>query len=280
MSVLTSSDLQFFDQNGYVIARNVVPPANLDAVIATIWEFLGMDPHNPDDWYRPPHNPGGMIELYQHQALWDNRQHPRVHQAFAEIFNTHKLWVSEDRVSMKPPSNPKYPAYDHKGFTHWDIDTSKLPLPFGVQGVLCLTNTTKDMGGFQCIPGFHRQLEAWIKTQPADRNPWAPNLAALPDGLRVVPIPANAGDLIIWNSLLAHGNGHNVSNRPRLAQYITMSPAGDEADEAEPRIARWRNRQRPDGNWAPGDPRRLEELHGKTAELTELGRKLLGLDAW
>ena len=30
----------------------------------------------------------------------------------------------------------------------------------------------------------------------------------------------------------------------------------------------------------PGDPRRIEEDHGTTAELTPLGRKLLGLDLW
>ena len=30
----------------------------------------------------------------------------------------------------------------------------------------------------------------------------------------------------------------------------------------------------------PGDPRRIEEQYGKTAELTPLGRKLLGLDRW
>jgi hypothetical protein len=74
MPIFTAKDLEFFDQNGYVIARNVVPQTNLDAVIAAIWEFLGMNPHDPNDWYRPPHSPGGMVELYQHQALWDNRQ--------------------------------------------------------------------------------------------------------------------------------------------------------------------------------------------------------------
>jgi ectoine hydroxylase-related dioxygenase (phytanoyl-CoA dioxygenase family) len=205
-----------------------------------------------------------------------------VHQAFAEIFGTPNLWVTEDRVSMKPPSNPSYPAYENKGFTHWDVDTSQLPLPFQVQGVLCLTDTTENMGGFQCIPGFHRNLAEWIATQPADRNPWSTNLAALPEGMRVVPIPANAGDLIIWNSLLAHGNGHNISNRPRLAQYISMHPAGGTADEAERelRIVRWRNRQKPNGDWARGDPRRMEELHGQTAVLTDLGRKLLGANTW
>jgi hypothetical protein len=286
MSVLSADDLRFFDGNGYVVVHDAVPQRNLDAVIAAIWEFTGMDPNDPEDWYRPPLATYGMLEMYQHQALWDNRQHPRVHQAFSDILGTEKLWVSFDRAGLKPPAHPAHPEYDHKGFIHWDLDTSKPFPPLCVQGVLCLTDTTADMGGFQCIPGFHHDLEDWIKTQPADRNPHAPDLSRLPPGRSVQPIPGRAGDLIIWNRMLAHGNGHNTSNKARLAQYITMFPAGSaksvfgKESEREERIREWRDRLSPEASWAPGDPRHWEQIHGKTAELTPLGRKLLGLDPW
>ena len=286
MPVLSAEDRAFFDENGYVVVPNAVPQENLDRLIAAIWEFLGMDPNDPNDWYREPHRPGSMVEMYQHQALWDNRQNPRIHEAFADLFGTEKLWVSLDRASMKPPPHPDHPEYDHKGFTHWDTDTSKLPQPFGVQGVLFLTDTTEDMGGFQCVPGFHKNLEAWIAEQPADRNPFAPDLDRLPEGMKVTPIPGKAGDFLIWNKLLAHGNGHNVSDRPRLAQYISMGPAPtspltpEQEERRQDRIRRWQNRLGPTGKAFPGDPRRTEELHGRTAELTPLGRKLLGIDLW
>jgi ectoine hydroxylase-related dioxygenase (phytanoyl-CoA dioxygenase family) len=184
---------------------------------------------------------------------------------------------------MKPPPHPDHPEYDHKGFTHWDTDTSKLPQPFGVQGVLFLTDTTEDMGGFQCVPGFHKNLEAWIAEQPADRNPFAPDLDRLPEGMKVTPIPGKAGDFLIWNKLLAHGNGHNVSDRPRLAQYISMGPAPaspltpEQEERRQDRIRRWQNRLGPTGKAFPGDPRRTEELHGRTAELTPLGESFSAL---
>ena len=221
MGVLTPEDKTFFVENGYVVVPNAVPKANCEAVVAAIFAFLGMNPDDPEDWYRPPLTNGGMIEMYQHQTLWDNRQLPNVHAIFADLYGTEKLWVSMDRVGMKPPQNLKHPEYDHKGFTHWDVNTSKLPVPFGVQGVLCLTDTEADMGGFQCIPGFHKNLEEWIATQPADRNPRMPDMT----NLTVVPIPAKQGDLIIWTNVLAHGNGHNVSQKPRFSQYVTMHPA-------------------------------------------------------
>ena len=275
--VFSAADHAFFRENGYVIARDVVPAENLRAVVAMAWEFLGMDPADPEDWYRPPLAPGGMLEIYQHQALWDNRQAPRVHQSFAELFGTERLWVSCDRANLKPPRHPGHPEYDHKGFIHWDTDTSRLPLPFAVQGVLALTDTTENMGGFQGVTELYRDLGPWIARQPSDRNPFAPDLT----GFRITPIPARAGDLIIWNTLFPHGNGHNVSDRPRLAQYITMFPARD-ADEAlrQDRIRRWRDRLSPDASWAPGDPRGWERDHGTTAHLTPLGRRLLGLDWW
>jgi len=283
MPVLSSDDHAFFRRNGYVIVHDAAPQENLEAAIDAIWEFLGMDRNDPSDWYREPLRPNGMLEMYQHQALWDNRQSPRIYQAFSELLGTHRLWVSIDRACMKPPRHPAHPEYDHKGFIHWDMDTTKPPQRLGLQGVLCLADTDRDQGGFQCVPRLFREFDSWVKTQPADRNPSAPDLV----GFDVEPIPAKAGDLIIWNRMLAHGNGHNVSNRPRLAQYIAMFEAEPETAGSEgwgggreTRIREWRERLSPDAAWAPGDPRGWERTHGKTAELTPLGRKLLGLDLW
>ena len=281
MAILTEEDRRFFDEQGYVVVREVVPKENCDLVIDAMWAFLGLDRNNLDASYREPLKPGGMIEMYQHPAMWDNRQNPKLYEAFTEILGTPHLAVSIDRVGMKLPRHPDHPDYDHKGFTHWDVDTAKLPTRLGVQAVLCLSDTDTDMGGFQCIPGFHKNLAQWIAEQPADRNPRMPDLSQLPEGMRVTPIPARTGDLIIWNNILAHGNGHNTSDRPRYSQYITMFPAEHLSDESrEIRAFCWQHRLPPGGSVFPGDPRKQEERFGATAELTPLGRKLLGLDRW
>jgi ectoine hydroxylase-related dioxygenase (phytanoyl-CoA dioxygenase family) len=164
---------------------------------------------------------------------------------------------------------------------HWDADTSQKPAPEGVQGVLYLADTAENQGGFQCAPSLFREMmrdyEAWVDAQPADRNPARPDLTGHP----VLPIPGRTGDLLIWHRLLAHGNGHNVSGKPRFAQYITMFPARPEDTAArDARITCWRDRLPPTADWAPGDPRRWEQTHGTTADLTPLGRRLLGLDDW
>ena len=282
MRVLTQEDLAFWRANGYVIVRNAVPQKNVEAVVDIIWEFMEMDRDDPDSWYRPPHskygmvelNRSGMVALYQHQSLWDNRQHPRVYGAFTDIWETDKLWVSIDRVNLNPPARADW---DFPGFVHWDIDTSLRPLPYGVQGVLALVDVSEAAGGLQVIPGFHRQFEEWVKTQPADRDPRQPDIT----GFELKSVAMNAGDLAIWHRLLPHGTGRNNSTRPRLAQYITMSPARED-DEVlrKQRIDSWRERKPLIGSAFPGDPRRWEIEHGTTAELTPLGEKLLGLKNW
>jgi ectoine hydroxylase-related dioxygenase (phytanoyl-CoA dioxygenase family) len=281
LRVLSEQDLEAFHRDGYLVVPNVVPTENLDAVIAAIWGFLEMDPDDSSTWY-PPERRGSIVHIHQHQALWNNRQHPRLHQAFADILGTEKLWVSMDRAGMKPPIDRRFPHYEDRGFFHWDLDTSKpLPERLGVQGVLALTDTTAEMGGFQCIPGFHRVLEAWLRDQPEDRNPRAPDLSRLPAGYAVTPIPMRAGDLVIWNRLLAHGNGRNEGPRPRLAQYITMHPAGDDEAQRQERIACWRERHAP-SYWERDIPElyRGRERRHPPAELSPLGRRLLGLDLW
>lgn len=290
MAVLSELDLAFWDEQGYVVVPDAVPGEQLATLVEAIWDFLEMDPDRPDDWYKwapydrndpqTPISEAGMVSMYQHQAMWDNRQFPRVHQAFAQIFGSEQLWVSLDRVNMKPPVRADRPAWGHTGMIHWDVDTSRREIPFGVQGVLYLTDTAEDQGGFQCVPGFHRGFDDWVKTQPADRDPWSPDL----EGLEVKPIAGKAGDLIIWDRMLAHGNGHNRSDRPRLAQYITMQPADDDEELRRLRIESWRER-RParspgGGSGWPRDPRDREHTTQSPAVLTELGRKLLGLDAW
>lgn len=285
MSVLSKADWAFWEENGYVIIPNAVPQENLDRMVEAIWWFLDMDPEDSETWYKhkpftrdnrcSPISAGGMVEMYQHQAIWDNRQHPRVYQAFAEIWGEEKLWVSLDRANMKPPAREDKPDWNNRGMIHWDLDTSQQPFQFGVQGVLYLTDTAEDQGGFQCVPGFNNTFEEWVKTQPEDRNPHHPDLT----GLDVRSIPGKAGDLLIWHRLLAHGNGHNTSDKPRLAQYITMSPARNDDEAArQARVASWQER-RPMPNW-PGDPRAWEKEKQQTAELTPLGKKLLGVDLW
>ncbi len=282
LRVLGEADWQFWKNNGYVIVHDAVPKENIYNMVNLLWEFEEKDPNDPETWYRPARKDiemvelknTGMVEIYNHQYMWNNRMYPRVYNAFADIWGTEKLWSTIDRANLNFPVRP---GYDYEGFIHWDIDTSLNPKPVNVQGVLALVDTDIEMGGFQCIPELFRNFDEWVKTQSEDRNPFRPDTT----GLTVEKITAKAGDLLIFSSMLPHGIRKNISTKPRLAQYISMSPALERNESLRQwRIASWRNRIAPEGYAFPGDPRKWEQTKYQQAELTELGEKLLGLKSW
>lgn len=283
LRVLSEEDWQHWITYGYVIVRNAVPAENVQRLAALLWEFQEMDPDDQSTWYKPQlrdHqmtelNNTGMVEIYNHQYLWDNRQEQRVYDAFVDIWDREDLWVAIDRANLNPPNRD---ARATDGFIHLDVDSSLQPLPIGVQGVLSLVKQDGDVGGFQCVPELFRTLEDWAKTQPADRNPFHPDIS----GFEIAKISMNPGDLLMFNSLLPHGIRPNRStDRVRMAQYISMYPADEENEqERQVRITSWREREAPKRAAFPGDPREWEKQNATTATLTPLGEKLLGLKKW
>ncbi len=283
LRVLSDADWAHWTTKGYVVIPRAVPQANVERLVALLWEFDEKDPDDPETWYAPqrrPHamkelNDTGMLEIYNHQYLWDNRMEPRVYDIFVDIWDREDLWVTIDRANLNPPRKARG---NPDGFIHWDVDTSLDPLPVGVQGVLSLTPQDDETGGFQCVPHLFTHFDDWVKTQPADRDPMHPDIT----GLEIVSVAMQPGDLLLFNSLLAHGVRPNRSDgRVRMAQYISMHPADpDNRAERDERIRLWREQDYPKREAFPGDPREWERRNAAVAALTELGERLLGLQGW
>jgi ectoine hydroxylase-related dioxygenase (phytanoyl-CoA dioxygenase family) len=103
-----------------------------------------------------------------------------------------------------------------------------LPIGFGVQGILYLTDTAADQGAFNCIPGFQHKVEGWLKGLPPGADPRAQDLSEFGPA----PIAGRAGDLIIWHQELPHGSSPNRAKVPRMAQYLKMMPSQWEQNPA------------------------------------------------
>lgn len=284
LKVLSEDDWQFWVRNGYVVIKNAVPREQALKTAAFIWEFEDKKPDDPATWYSAPRAEmqmkelvgSGMVEVYNNQLLWDNRQMQKIYEAFTDIWGTEKLWVTIDRANLNFPLRP---SDVFKGFIHWDYDPETKPQ--NVQGVLALADQTdENMGGFQCIPELFRTYDTWKLSQPADRDRFKPDISGFED--KLVKVKLEAGDLLIFHSMQPHGIRPNHSkDKVRIAQYISMMPA-EENNEAlrQWRIKSWKERIAPEGYAFPGDPRAWEQDKYPVAELNALGRKLLGLDKW
>ena len=284
LRILSEEDWKFWLYNGYIVLKKAITKEQAQETAQFLWEFEEKDPKNPDTWYTPPRaemkmkelTGTGMVEVYNHQYLWNNRQQEKIYDAFVDIWGTEKLWVTIDRANLNFPIRP---GFEQKGFIHWDYDPETRPQ--NVQGVLALADQTDvNMGGFQCVPWLYRNYDSWKLDQPADRDRFKPDVSDLQD--KIVKVKMETGDLLIFNSTLPHGIRPNHSkNKVRIAQYISMMPAEEDNEPLRTwRINSWKNRLAPEGYAFPGDPRNWEQTRYKSANLNDLGKKLLGIQSW
>ncbi len=218
--VLTTADLSFWDENGYVILNNAISAENCRTAELAVWDFLSMNPDDPQTWYASSTH-GIMRQFFHHPALRATRQSARVQKAFAQIWGTADLWTTVDRVSFNPPESENWPFPGPN--LHWDT-TLAHPIPFDVSGLIYLTDTDAEQGAFTCVPGFHRRIEHWLASLPHGIDPRREGL----ESLDAMPIAGRAGDLIIWRKALPHGSRPNKTTRPRIVQYLSMHPANVE----------------------------------------------------
>jgi hypothetical protein len=258
-------------ERGWARIDGAVPRDLCDRLVGVLERECGVPVNNPSRWEAYGGEMRDLVPIWGHQAQWDIRQHPNLHRVWTELWGTDRLGVSLDSCRFTPPWRA---GYAEPGAIHWDHnpwDAAKRMF----QGVLALTDTASDQGGFRCVPSLYRNREAWPRDPIVDQEGEGEWLA-ITAGHEIIHVPARAGDLIVWDSRLPHSNSRNVSNRPRVAFYILMGPIDEHLGHAS--VESWRSgrcvswwRDRPGfdrvESWLPAD-------------LSPLGRRLLGLDAW
>jgi ectoine hydroxylase-related dioxygenase (phytanoyl-CoA dioxygenase family) len=216
--VLSDEDLQFWEENGYVVIRQAISLTQCIEAQNAIWEFLEASPDNPESWYKShPQKKGLMLTFTQHQALHNIRNSSRIRKAYEQLYNTKAIFKTIDKVSFNPPET------EHFSFLgsplHWDVSLA-LPIPFQLQGLLYLSDVEENGGAFQCVPGFHRTIADWINTVPKDVD--IRNYAT--QTLNPQNITGKTGDFIIWHQALPHCASANRGKSPRMVQYLTYLP--------------------------------------------------------
>jgi len=216
--VLTAEDMRSWQENGYIVVKNAVTPAQCTAARDAVWQYLGASLDNPDSWYAPHGGKSGMmLEFFQHPALDTNRHVSRIRKAHEQLYGHTDLYVLVDKVSFNAPENIQH-RFNGSGL-HWDVSL-QLPVPFALQGLLYLNDVSAADGAFYCVPGFHNRIDDWIAALPEGANPRDQALAELTP----VPVAGKAGDLVIWHQALPHCATPNKGTAPRMVQYIAYKP--------------------------------------------------------
>lgn len=274
MSVIGANEREQLIEQGYLLVENVVPAELCEAVVDAIGRFLGIDPRDPNDWFRHPLEGHGIVPLHHDQALWDVRQHPRVYELFCDIYGHGKLTVTQDRVSFKPPA-AGFEAEPRVDPVHWDAAPHELRASgrLAVQGLVYLTDTAADQGGFACVPNLYRNIDAWLEAHPpGERRPDCREED-------LVSVTGPQGSMVIWHRLMPHTSMRNHGNRPRMVQYVAMDDRMPVASRAE-RVRDCLEKRPPAWALAQKVPGQQNPEPGPPPVLTPLGRRLAEIDPW
>lgn len=265
----------FFDTYGLVVLRDVLSEQECKATVDEMWESLaplGLRQHDPRSWERVPW--GGHMGFLGNHAIFtpaacQNRQSVRLYDAFRTLYGTDHMVVSVDRLGFMRATQglltPDGQRIDReewaslRNWLHWDMNpftgsTSVYSYQgnsgppnqhnkgFGklkTQGIVALDDADVATGGFHCVPGFHKWIQAWGHAHPHLRAtstypviddettmqvPYSDPIRA-----HIQPVPLRRGSLLIWHSAIPHGTFPNHSNRSRLVQYLKMADAHDPA---------------------------------------------------
>ena len=274
-TLFTDSHRQQLSDVGVTRVESVIPKDCADAVVRALPVVSAVEIGDPTAWYSLPAEYPGVIPSHHHQSQWNIRQHPCLHRAFSELWGTQMLWVTMDRIGFVPPLRLDEQA---RCELHWDIDPRGKP---AYQAIIYLTDVPLERAPFIAVPSIFRDLDTWLDKQ-ADFDFANADVSSE----TAVPVPGHVGDLIIWNSKLPHGPGANRSLLPRVMFAVTMFPADESPLRASTpltwsrseQIEWWRTKRAPP--WWRDVPNQRDPEPGEPAMLTDLGRRLVGIEKW
>ncbi|KAH8061076.1 phytanoyl-CoA dioxygenase [Aureococcus anophagefferens] len=178
-----------------------------------------------------PAAPRGALRvagLAHSDALWSARSATRVRDAYASLYGDDDLVTSFDGASALLSETARRPRPLAGSFLHTDGNADER----AIQGMLLLTDQTAATGGFMAIRGSHAVHDALVDRHgDVNGGSWlmpVPNGDDALRGLDRVLVEADAGDLVLWDSRLAHAVHAPCAGRAALAlgQGGGVAPVG------------------------------------------------------
>ncbi|AYV84058.1 MAG: hypothetical protein Hyperionvirus16_33 [Hyperionvirus sp.] len=258
---------KFFDENGYVAIRGILTDDDCQNTLDDIdQQMKKIDPRfdiNDASTYEhaPILNNFGMYAKKPiiTEQFCKNRQNDSIHRAFQILCGEDQILVSIDRCAFYRPTidhpdwktNYVYPGLhlDFHPSSYLNCKTildkresldysttadfvaennlySKLD-GIEIQCVINLMDNYEDDGGFQCVPGFHKEYPNWV-TEKDFKNDYGEGVYHFSKTDKIdmkyvhspkrVPVPR--GTVIFWTQFMAHGTKPNNSNNPRCIQFM------------------------------------------------------------
>jgi ectoine hydroxylase-related dioxygenase (phytanoyl-CoA dioxygenase family) len=226
-ATLTESEIEFYQENGYLIVENALDAEDLEewrrCTDEAVADRLGASAQsltnqmNPDDFYSQV--------FYQCLRLADSHDgmrklmfDPRLGRMAATLAGVDGIRIWHDQALIKPPHGN--PTAWHLDDPYWSFDSRN-----AISVWVALDDATLANGCLWYLPGTH-------KSARYDNVGIGQNLGGLfkvyPEWKTIEPAPGPcpAGSMVWHNGLTAHAAGANFTTRSRRAMTCAYMPDG------------------------------------------------------
>ncbi len=217
MGQLTEEQIDFYNQNGYVLISGLIDPDIAAKGESKMWSVMGANPADKSTWKSANHVAG--------------YSDPEILACFTqEVLEAAALLSESDPGELEVPASafvinvfPTEGEWVNHGM-HIDHaipedDYSVFPRPLRVASITYLNDVEPHSGGTVVWPGSHKKIEALAKSDPVRyEKMWQLNnelhLAEIGEPIELL---GNRGDVLFYHYLTAHSGSMNVGSYPRLA---------------------------------------------------------------
>jgi|TARA_B110000438_G_scaffold97873_1_gene96891 ectoine hydroxylase-related dioxygenase (phytanoyl-CoA dioxygenase family) len=236
---LNDDFIKSYNENGYVIIRDIIPKKRINSLLENVFKlyckysddfdsFEGIDyPWQTEIFHKKliefrktnPEDFGAIYDsLKTSLSLTQLASDDQVVENVARLLKTKvsNLSISEPMCRLDVPD-------DKRNLFDWHQDRSYFPQNRdGLNGLVCwipLIDITEEMGAIHISPKSH--LEGNLNLlQKRKKDSLHSTQTPVPNDLIKkyddVIVPVKAGDLVLFNMLVFHSSGKNISNKVRL----------------------------------------------------------------
>ncbi len=235
---LTKEQSQQFFEQGYLIRRELMPPAITDALIAKIDSSLS-PALAPVEFEADVHYPGApssksapggqtprrLLHAYSRDAIFQQvASHPEMVATLQALMDSKDILLSQNHHNCVMTKHPGFSSMTswHQDIRYWRFDRPEL-----VSTWLALGPENVSNGCLLVIPGSHRieldpgrfDASLFLRTDLPENEPLLET---------AVPVELNQGDVLFFHSRTLHAAGQNQSTHIKRSLTFTYRASGNE----------------------------------------------------